>query len=827
MEVMKKLLLITFLVLGGSSLGQAQDFFYRKNLANIRVDNLSQDQVIRFQRQVQQSNMSEQEVANYLVSKGLSRDEINKLKKRMGSLAGGGGNGSVAGDFELLDQYFRLRDSLQLLKADSAFIPSGKNRNYLRAKEVADSVIFGSELFANSKMSFISEVQLATPDRYILGPRDVITMTLFGAQESSLELKVQPDGKVNVPYAGVMPLAGLTIEQATDKMKQALIRNGYATLATGETELNLTIAEFRTFPVTVIGARNSGNYVVPSIATVFHVLHLAGGPNKRGTYREIEVIRKGKVVQRIDLYRFLAAGDNSQNINLKENDVINIPIYANRVMVKGEVKRPGLFELLPGENFERLLAYAGGFTDAAFKERVYVEQIGENEFTTRDIEAAAYPSYTPSSGDVLIVGSILNRFSNRIAIGGAIKRPGYYGWETDMPLSVLIEKAGGLQENALLTRGLIYRAKKDNSKTYLQFIPQEVLDGKTALTLEDGDSILIGDKSVLFPEEYVRVMGQVRLEGEFIFGSGMTAMDAILMAGGFKRNAMPKRIEIARRINATTDFEIAKLIHAQTDFELVVKAEDEILEAGDIVLVRPNPSYQEQRVVMLEGEFNYPGPYVLLKQRESIGALLKRAGGLTSMADQRFAYVVRERKQNQLNERKINTLPQKTEDLNKEELGVAEPDLTPTDAVRLDTIVIDLALVLRRKGSRYDLDLQKGDKVVVPLMHNMVSVNGEVNSKVTMNYNGKSVRSYLSDAGGLTPQADKKRIYVVHANGMAAQTHTFLGIKNYPKIKPGSVVVVPMKEQVEHKRDPANLAAASSIIASTTSLLFILITTMR
>jgi protein involved in polysaccharide export with SLBB domain len=340
MEVMKKLLLITFLVLGGSSLGQAQDFFYRKNLANIRVDNLSHDQVIRFQRQVQQSNMSEQEVANYLVSKGLSRDEINKLKKRMGSLAGGGGNGSVAGDFELLDQYFRLRDSLQLLKADSAFIPSGKNRNYLRAKEVADSVIFGSELFANSKMSFISEVQLATPDRYILGPRDVITMTLFGAQESSLELKVQPDGKVNVPYAGVMPLAGLTIEQATDKMKQALIRNGYATLATGETELNLTIAEFRTFPVTVIGARNSGNYVVPSIATVFHVLHLAGGPNKRGTYREIEVIRKGKVVQRIDLYRFLAAGDNSQNINLKENDVINIPIYANRVMVKGEVKRP-------------------------------------------------------------------------------------------------------------------------------------------------------------------------------------------------------------------------------------------------------------------------------------------------------------------------------------------------------------------------------------------------------------------------------------------------------------------------------------------------------
>lgn len=828
---MKKLLLLSFLVLSSSMLVKGQDFFYRKNLANIRVDNLSQDQVIRFQRQIQQSNMSEQEVANYLVSKGLSRDEIAKLKKRMGSLSGGGGGGSVAGDFELLDQYFRLRDSLQALKSDSIFLPAGKNRSYLKTKEVADSVIFGSELFANSKLSFISEVQLATPEGYVLGPRDVITMTLYGAQESSLELKVQPDGKVNVPYAGVMPIAGLPIRQATEKIKQALIRNGYATLASGETQLDLTVAEFRTFPVTVIGARNSGNYVVPSIATVFHVLHLAGGPNKRGTYREIEVIRKGKVVQKIDLYKFLVSGDNSQNISLKENDVINIPIYNNRVLIKGEVKRPGLFELLPGENLAKLIQYAGGFTDAAYKDRLYVEQIGDNEFTAKDIESAGYVSYIPVSGDVLIVGSILNRYSNRIAIGGAVKRPGYYGWEDGMPLSALITKAGGLQESALLTRGLIYRAKKDNEKTYLRFVPQDIVDGKTNLVLEDGDSVVLGDKSVLFPDQFVKVMGQVRIEGEFTFGEGMTAMDAILLSGGFKPNAMPNRIEVARRIEATQDFEIATVINAQTDRELAVKAEDVVLQAGDIVLVRPDPSHLDQRVVTLEGEFKYPGPYVLLKRREALSAVIKRAGGLTSFADFRYAYVVREVKHDDVFLKSVAKEVQIADMQNQISGDLANNEGSPLSADlaanKFDTIVIDLVSAIRGKDSRYDLDLMNGDRIVVPLVQNTVKVYGAVNTKLTINYNGSRLRPYLSDAGGFTPEADKKRLYVIHANGKAERTHTFLGLKFYPKIKPGSILVVPVKEEREERADPARLAAASSIIASTTSLLFILVTTLR
>lgn len=832
MEIVKKLLLVSLFLFMGIDAVEAQDFFYRKNLANIRVDNLSQDQVIKFQRQVQQSNMSEQEVANYLVGKGLSRDEITKLKKRMGSLAGGGGGGSVAGDFELLDQYFRLRDSLQTLKQDSLFTGKGKNRSYLQQQEVADSVIFGSELFANSKLSFISEVQLATPDNYIVGPRDVITMTLYGSQESSMELKVQPDGKVNVPYAGVMPLAGLTIEQATERMRQSLIKNGYSTLSTGDTKLMLTIAEFRSLQVTVIGARNSGNYVVPSIASVFHILHLAGGPNKRGTYREIEVIRKGKVVQRIDLYRFLVLGDNSQNINLKEHDVINIPIYANRVMVRGEVKRPGLFELLSGEHLDTLLAYAGGFSPLAYKERVYVEQVAESEFTTKDIEKEGFKNFSPGSGDVVIVGSILNRYSNRIAIAGAINRPGYYGWEEEMPLATLIQKAGGLRENALMTRGLVYRAGRDNSKTYLRFIPQEVLEGENPLVLEDGDSVVIGDKSLLFPAEYIRVLGEVRTKGAFIFGDGMTVMDALLLSGGLKRSALPNRIDIARRVDGTGDMEIAKVLEAPSDLELAVQAEEMVLEAGDIILVRPNPAFKEQRIVSLDGEFNFPGSYVLLKQKEPLSSFIGRSGGLTAMADASSAFIIRTTKNDlftkgmqQEKERLKAEKSKKGKSLEEKDL---EFDTEQLDSIRLDTIVVNLATVLKWKDGKYDIDLQEGDRVVVPVVRNTVSVSGEVNASITVNYSGKRVRSYLSDAGGMARHADKKRIYVIHSNGLASRTHSFIWIRKYPKVTPGSVVMVPSKQRKEEEmRDPTRLAATSSIIASTTGLLFIIISTMR
>jgi protein involved in polysaccharide export with SLBB domain len=837
MEMTKRLLLLTLITLGMAYSASAQDLFYRKNLANIRVDNLSQDQVLKFQQQIQSSNMSEQEVASYLYSKGLSREEVAKLKKRMGGLTNKSGGSSVAGDFELLDQYFKLRDSLQMVGTDS-LLGIKKDPSYVRSREIPDSVIFGAELFTNAKMRFALDGQMATPANYVLGPGDVVNLTLYGQQEVNTEIKILPNGSINIPYAGLLAVAGLKIEQASRKIATALQNNGYASLGTGETKISLTIAEFRSMHVTVIGAKAAGNFLIPSVATVFHVLHLAGGPAKYGTYRDIEVIRKGKVVQRVDLYKFLVSGDQTDNINLQENDVINIPVYEHRVLLKGEVKRPGLFELRTGENFEQLLKYAGGFTPIGYKEGIYVEQIATNEFTTRDIAKAGFADYTPAAGDVIVVGSIVNRYSQRIAIGGSVHRPGYYGWEADMKLSTLFERAGGLKENALMTRGLVFRGGREHDRAYARFIPQEVVSGQSDLVLEDGDSVVIGDRQLLFPDEFVTVMGEVQQAGPVVHGKGLTAMDAILMAGGLKKSAFPNRIEVARRIDKTSEMVVAKVLDASSDFELMVQAEEVMLEAGDYVLVRPNPNFKPQRVAVLSGELLYPGPYVLLNQKEQLSDLIKRAGGLTDMADIMAAYVVRE-SVNPVYAKVVNKIESKEkeyemggkmEKMNQSgNEGKGKLDLfSDADSIIVDTISIDLVGLLGRKGSKYDIQLREGDKVFIPAKQNTIAVRGEVNNTLMVNYAGRNLRTYLRDAGGTSKFADKKRIYVVEPSGKSRQTVQFMGIRKYPKVIPGSVVMVPAKPtQQEGGVDPSRLAAISSLIGSTASMLFIVITLVR
>jgi protein involved in polysaccharide export with SLBB domain len=432
----------------------------------------------------------------------------------------------------------------------------------------------------------------------------------------------------------------------------------------------------------------------------------------------------------------------------------------------------------------------------------------------------------------------VNRYAQRIAIGGSVLRPGYYGWEADMKLSTLIGRAGGLKENALMTRGLVFRGGREHDRTYERFVPHEVVSGNADLTLQDGDSVVIGNRMLLFPDEYITVMGEVQQPGPVLFGKGITAMDAILMAGGLKKAAFPNRIEVARRIDKTNETVVAKVLDASSDFELMVQADETILEAGDFVLVRPNPNFKTQRIALLSGEVTYPGPYVLLSQKEQLSQLIKRSGGLTDMADIMAAYVVRE-SVNPVYAKVANKMESKEKEYElggklatKEDKNQSNQDklefFSDMDSIIVDTISIDLVSLLSRKGSRYDLQLKEGDKIFIPAKQNTISVRGEVNNSLTVNYAGKKLRTYLRDAGGTSKFADKKRIYVVEPSGKSRQTVQFMGIRNYPKVIPGSVVMVPSKPIEQDGRiDPTRLAAISSLIGSTASMLFIVVTLMR
>lgn len=850
MEITKKVFfLFLFLIMLVSGL-QAQELFYRKNLANIDVEKLTSQDISRFRQRASDANMTEGEVMSYLLDKGLSRTEVARLLQRMSKESGTQRTPIDRSLSDALDKEIENRDPML-------------DRMYLKSDIPPDSLIFGSELFNNIKLDFAPNLQLATPVNYVLGPGDKLIITLFGDQESTEEQLIDPNGNIVLRYGGVIRLGGLTVDEAEIKIKNHLVSKGYQAIESGKTKLNISLNEYRTIPITVIGAKNSGNYLLPSVASAFHALVMAGGPNQRGTYRNIEVIRKGRLVQRIDLYKFIVYGDRSADILLQENDVVNIPVYENMVRVKGEVKRPGFFELHEYENLDSLLVYTGGFSPIAYKENIYVEQIGNNEFLTRDLSKDEFASYYPSSGDVFIVGSIANRYYNRVVISGAVNRPGKYGWQEGMMLSTLVDRAGGFEESVLLSRGVIYRSQKDNSNNYLRFVPEELMQKHADVELKDGDSVVVGDRRMMFPHEYVHVVGEVINPDKFPFGPGMTALDAILLAGGMKSSAIHNTIEIARMVDNSDEMVISRLITAESDEDLEVRASEALLEARDIVIVKPRPDYREHQIVTLEGEVKSPGVYALLTRNERLSSLLKRAGGLTPLGDENGMLIVRKStstimskdfKDINLEDKdasaKLDSLLKLSTEKNIEsrtddyKRTIREDGLysssstapfkkdTKTETKRSTnkkkeeteqdddkkTVFISINNVnslMDKPGGKYDLHLQEDDRIVVLRRDNTVTVRGSVNNQVTVNYMGNQLKKYIQESGGTLKNAQKSRIFVVELNGRAKMTKSFLGIHSYPKVNPGSVVVVPAKPKRESRlADPGTMAAMASILAS-------------
>jgi protein involved in polysaccharide export with SLBB domain len=855
MEILKRWILLVVLLLLAGGATQAQELFYKKNLANIKVDQLTDEQVLRFRQQIETSNMSEKDLIRYFSGKGLSPQEINKLKARLGGFNNGSntrdGKGSNVYESDLARAYYDLLDSLNML--DDQELLTGK---FAKRKTLADSMVFGSELFANAKLAFAPDLKLAAPAGYVLGPGDELNIVIYGAHEASFDLVVSPEGRINVPFGGVVVVNGLSVEQASRKVSQLLQKNGISSLASGQSQLLMSLTDFRTIPVTVIGARVPGTYLMPAVANVFHALHAAGGPATHGTYREIEVIRKGKVIKTIDLYKFLTRGDDTDFIHVKENDVINIPVYGNRIAVKGEVKRPGLFELTSGESLESLMKYAGGFSELAFKESIQLIEIIDNERVGKRVAVQDFGSYVPGSGAVLEVSGVVNTVRSRVVASGAFMRPGSYAWENGMTLSALFEQAKGVENFALLNRGLVYRKAAATDAAYLRFDVSAVLAGKSDVVLEDGDSVVVADRLTLQTESQVLVLGKVQFEGPILFAEGMSANDAVLLAGGFAEDALKNKIEISRRqvdkqgrVSAVSFFE-------SSDSTLSMSNPEKLLKPGDVVIVREDPSNKSQRFVTISGEVKYPGPYSLLSKGERLSIILKRAGGLTEFADPTACYIVRttknpffnkmvEQKQMEASRSKLRlnsaddlfagssanpavktkTGPSRMPNMDAESLDLF---FETSDSLIRDTISIDLKSVMGRfSDSKYDLILRNGDEIHVLEQRNTVAVRGEVNATVIVNHQSRRVKSYIKDAGGFSKNADKNRVFVLEPNGRSKMTRNFLGIRKYPSIGPGAEVVVPSKIYEERRSDPARMAAVASILASTTSVLFLVITLGR
>lgn len=791
LKIWKSFFIVFLLVYSGMAYGQEVDY------SKVKVDDLSNEQVIQLMTRSESQGLSRQELYNTLSLQGMPQPEIVKLQNRINQIRRqdvGNQNLSV-----LVDPTEEGRST-------------GESNDILntRVGEVQDDgrpKVFGSDLFRNGNIKFEPSMNMPTPSNYIIGSGDQLLLDITGDNEASYKLQVSPEGTIRVEYIGIIEVAGLTIEAARSKLT-GRFSTTYPALRSGRTKLDLNLGNIRSIKVILTGAvTQPGTYTLSSISTVFNALYAAGGPSGNGSYRKIQVIRNNQVVTTIDTYDFIVNGIQGDNIRLEEQDIIHIPVYDTRVELQGEVKRPGLYELVAGESIDELIKYGGGFKANAHKAKIKVLKYTDRERAIQDIYASNFQTYLPQNGDQFIVEEILDRYANRVQLEGAVFRPGYYELTDGLTVRQLIDKGEGIKEDAFMQRGYINRLNTDNTQRLISFDLQQLLRGEVEdISLRREDRVIISSIFDLREEYNISIDGEVRKPGKFKYADDMTLGNAIHMAGGLTDAANIERIEIARRIRRNInerDSVLSELQIVHFDSKEEALQSDFVLQPFDIVNIRVSTGYLLQKQVRIEGEVRYPGVYTLVSKEERISDLIERAGGFTDYAYLKGASLKRSASDTKISNDNIRASDdfqqQLTDERNEsvatqmQALEQSEERGASTSLAFSDYVGIELHRIVNKPGSKFDLLMEDGDIITVPRELQTVSVKGQVLNANRIRYQkGKPLSYYIDQAGGFTANAHKKKVFVQYANGSVTGTKSGLG-RVYPKIEPGAEIIVPAK----------------------------------
>jgi protein involved in polysaccharide export with SLBB domain len=668
----------------------------------------------------------------------------------------------------------------------------------------------------------------------------VLKLVVYGVQEYSADLDVSKEGTVLIQNVGRIKVAGLSIEAATTRIKQQMGNTAYPSLRSGESKMALTVGDTRTIQVTIIGAQRSGNYNVSSLSNVLSALTMAGGPSEIGSYRAIELIRDNKVVKTFDLYAFMQNGDQSQNMGLKDRDVIKVPPYKGRIEIKGQVKRPGIFELNASESFKQFLQYAGGFDDTAYTAWVKVIQKNDKEKAVKDLAQNQFASYQPQGGDIIQVSKILDRFQNRVKLTGAVFRPDVYELTEGMRISDLVQRADGLREDAFIGRAQLIRLKPNLLKELVTINLSKALqkDPNENIFLQREDELYINSIVDLRDSLTVDLLGEVRSQGRFNYVDSMTVKDLILMAGGFNY-AANKQIEVARLVqygDRVTNNQVATILKTEVNGDLSFNAGQEnfVLQPMDVVTITKKVGFTNPEVVSISGQVQNVGKYTLSTRVERVSDIVKRAGGLIGEAYGEGAYIKRSRynidtlksdesktsieeaynrkfkAQQEAEKQNLNALLNGSDNngqTSMADVNVKKKNLKDTldllfKELNEDTyqIAIDINKIMEKPGSELDLVLRDKDEIMIPKTDNRVKISGGVLRPTNIVYReGLTINECISAAGGISEYAKRGRAYVVYANGKSKRTKHFGFFRLNPNIKPGSEIVLPETNEKKDK----------------------------
>lgn len=763
----------------------------------VAAQSMSDTQVLEYVKQGLKEGKDQRVLATELARKGVTEEQARRVKElydKQNNTATDDISGTAKAEARLREQVGD--DSVVLME-----------NNPKSEDVVQEDQVFGRNIFNTRNLTFEPSINIATPPNYRLGPGDEVIIDIWGASENTIRQQISPDGTINIGELGPLYLSGMTVEKAQDFLTKEL-RKIYSDT---NNQIRVTLGNTRTIQINVMGeVVQPGTYALSAFSTVFHALYRAGGVNDIGSLRKVQLVRNGKKMATIDVYDFIMHGKTQDDIRLEEGDVVIVPTYESLVQISGNVKRPMRYEMKNGETVETLIGYAGGFTSDAYTKSLRMVRQNGKEYQVNTIDDKDYASYRLSDGDMVTAEAILDRFTNKLEIRGAVYRPGIYELNDNVnTVKALIARADSLTDDAFTTRAVLYRLRDNMTREVKQIDVAALINGTIPdIVLQRNDVLFIPSIHDINDWGDVEIAGEVIAPGTYPYADNMTLEDLVIAAGGLKESASLVRVDVARRIKNPTSAEDTKEIGEMFTFSLkdgfVVDGEPGfVLQPYDHVYVRRSPAYSEQKNVAIDGEILYGGTYTLTSKDERISDLVKKAGGTTQFAYVRGAKLVRRANANEL---------QRMQDvvvLLRRQMGDERVDSLGIKVDSTFSVGIDLEAALKAPGSDADIILREGDVVVVPKYNNTVRINGAVMQPNVVSYKqGKDVKYYIGQAGGYNQVAKKNKKYIIYMNGQIAT------VKRRGKnlVEPGCEIIVPNKRQ--RQANWGNVLSSLSAVSS-------------
>jgi len=635
---------------------------------------------------------------------------------------------------------------------------------------------FGSNFFENKNINEVPQLFIATPNDYRLGPGDELIINLYGASENSYSVQISRNGTVKFDRLAPIFLSGLSVNSAKVRLKNRLSKL-YAGLVSDDplikVNIDISLQKARSVVINITGQVTApGTYTISGFSSVLNALFAAGGPNDVGSFRNIKLLRNGKVNKIIDLYDYFVKG-LYPNVYLRDQDVLLVEAYDKQVNVDSGLKTNSLYELKENETIEDVLNFAGGFSSDSYKEKLYVNRIDSYSRSILEISRVEFSKTILHDGDIISAKTVSGFIKNSVSVEGSVFIPGIYDLSKASSVGELIIASKGIMPDASAS-SMLYRTNKGIEDEVISINLSDENDLKTKLF--DQDRLVVFSLKDFEYINKISVIGEVNNPAVFDHKYGMTITDAIQLSNGFTDLSNRAVVKLIRNISYKNKKKLTE--EFLFDFSDESKSQKFKLLPDDIISVSKIPFFQQSQSYSVRGQVSTQNSYPISYKNYSVQDAFRENIRLVENSSAIGIYIQRDSIKIPISGSKVS-------------IEIFEPDS--------------------------DLELLDGDIIQVPALNNTITIKGSVQQESIISFKKSiSFRDAVSSAGGITENADLKRAYIEYQNGLKKSVKSFLGLKTYPKVFPGSEIFVPEKSTDRSR------TSVGEIVGYTTSLVSII-----